>query len=149
MEKENIERELRKLTNLPLSINQLKVINDKYLKESPTVEEWLKKVCHNIALSEILHSENIKNEEIFEGVNHEIIEEIHNGKTSKMILLHKRLYDSGLRKKNFNKFIENLEKISRRHPEIIKQTEEKFYGLLSSFDFFPLAEVLMCELILS
>ena len=57
--------ELRQLTKLDLTINQLKVIKDKYLKESPTVESWLRGVCHNIALADILHSTNISEEEIW------------------------------------------------------------------------------------
>ena len=72
MEDENLNEQLKKLTSLDMSINQLKVVKDKYLKDSATVEEWLRTVCHNIALSEVLHSGKISDEEIFEGVNYHV-----------------------------------------------------------------------------
>ena len=37
-----------------LTENQLKVIRDKYLRDSPSVEAWLEGVAKNIALAEIL-----------------------------------------------------------------------------------------------
>ena len=65
-----MELELKQLSKLELSENQLKVIKDKYLKDSPTVEQWLRTICHNIALSEILHSGKISEQRIFEGINY-------------------------------------------------------------------------------
>ncbi|MDP3966170.1 MAG: adenosylcobalamin-dependent ribonucleoside-diphosphate reductase, partial [archaeon] len=143
MEGENIEQELRKLTKLPLSLNQLKVINDKYLKNSPTVEEWLKTICHNVSLSEILHSGEAREEEIFEGVNCKIIEYNNSGKKSKMFLLHEGMDDHNERGKNFKKFIENLEKIYKRNPEIGEEIEKEFYEMLSNFEFLPNSPTLM------
>ncbi len=138
-----MEEKLKNLTKLNLSENQLKVIKDKYLKDSPTVEDWLKTVCHNIALSEILHSKKIPEEEVFEGVRYEKIEYNSNGTPAKIYLLHKSIYDHNERSKNFKKFIENLEKINKKNPEIIKNIEEKFYKILSEFQFLPNSPTLM------
>ncbi|MBS3084678.1 adenosylcobalamin-dependent ribonucleoside-diphosphate reductase [Candidatus Pacearchaeota archaeon] len=143
MTDENLNKPLKKLTNLNMNINQLKVIKDKYLKDSPTVEDWIRAICHSIALSEILHSGKVSDEEIFRGINHEIISYDSMGKTGKMYLLHKGLEDHNERKKNFNKFIQNLEGINKKYPELIKETEEKFYNLLSSFNFLPNSPTLM------
>ena len=65
--------ELQQLTKLNLSENQIKVIKDKYLKNSPTVEHWLRTVCHNIALSDILHSGKTNENEIFAGVDCKVL----------------------------------------------------------------------------
>ena len=140
---EELEKELRKLTKLPLSINQLKVIKDKYLKDSPTVEDWLRTICHNIALSEILHSEKISDDEKFQGVKHEIIEYESKGKDAKMYLLHKGIDNLNERKKNFNRFVQNLERLYKKNPEITKKTEERFYKMLSDFNFLPNSPTLM------
>lgn len=143
MEEDNFEKDLRKLTKLDLSINQLKVIKDKYLKESPTVEAWLKKISHNISLSELMHSDKFSENEIFEGVNHRIIESDYNGKKIKMILLHEGIEDHNLRGLNFKKFVKNLEVLREKNPDIGKESEEEFYNMLSSFDFLPNSPTLM------
>ncbi len=143
MEDENLNEQLKKLTSLDMSINQLKVVKDKYLKDSATVEEWLRTVCHNIALSEVLHSGKISDEEIFEGVNHEFKEYEFNGKKGRIILFHKEGDDHNGRQENFKKFVDNLERAARKNPELIKDTEEKFYRLLSAFDFLPNSPTLM------
>ena len=62
-----METELQQLTKLNLSVNQIKVIRDKYLKSSPTVEHWLRNVCHNIALSEMLYSEKFRKTKFLKG----------------------------------------------------------------------------------
>ena len=49
-------------TNLPelsLTENQQKVIKDKYLKDSPTPEDWLFTITGNIALADIFHTDNL------------------------------------------------------------------------------------------
>lgn len=138
-----LENNLRKLTKLNLSLNQLKVIKDKYLKDSPTIEDWLRKVCHNISLSEILHSKEVSQEEIFKGVNCEVKESEYKGKKVRMQLLHKNLEDHNKRIKNFQVFIKNLEEINKKNPELTKKTEEEFYELLSSFKFLPNSPTLM------
>lgn len=138
-----MESELRQLTKLNLTINQLKVIKDKYLKDSPTVEHWLRGVCHNIALANILHSDKASEEEIFEGVNYKKLEYDSKGKIGKVFLLHKGVKDFENKNLNFKKFIENLEYIHARNPDIISETEEKFYKLLSNLEFLPNSPTLM------
>jgi len=135
--------ELKQLTKLDLTINQLKVIKDKYLRDSPTVESWLRGVCHNIALADILHSEKISEEEIFYGINHRKIEYQSKNKISKMFLLHNGIDNIDTRNLNFGKFLENLENINVKDPEIILETEEKFYELLSTLKFLPNSPTLM------
>ncbi|NCN51855.1 adenosylcobalamin-dependent ribonucleoside-diphosphate reductase [archaeon] len=138
-----LENNLRKLTKLNLSLNQLKVIKDKYLKNSPTVEDWFKTVCHNISLSEILHSDKVSEEKIFKDVYYKKIEEDYNGKKIKTYLLHKEFSDHNSRRKNFKKFISNLEEINQKNPEISSEIEKEFYELLSSFKFLPNSPTLM------
>ncbi|MFB6246610.1 MAG: adenosylcobalamin-dependent ribonucleoside-diphosphate reductase [Candidatus Pacearchaeota archaeon] len=138
-----MEQELKQLTNLDLQENQLKVIRDKYLKNSPTVEDWLKNVCHNISLSEILHSDKVSEEEIFEGVNYEKVPYESKGETKHMYLLHKGLETQSEMHGNFKKFVQNLENIAYKYPEIISETEEDFYELLSNFKFLPNSPTLM------
>jgi len=137
------ELELKQLTKLNLTINQIKVIKDKYLKNSPTVEHWLRNVCHNIALGDILHSGMASENEIFEDVNHKKIEYGSKNKIGKMFLLHHGILGTDERSGNFRRFLENLEDINARHPEIIHETEEKFYEMLSSFKFLPNSPTLM------
>ncbi|MBU1252229.1 MAG: hypothetical protein KKC96_01420, partial [Nanoarchaeota archaeon] len=132
-----METELKQITKLDVSENQIKVIRDKYLKDSPTIEEWLKNVCHNISLAEILHSEKVSQEDIFEDVNFKKFPYNSKGKFANMILLHHGLSGSDKMQSNFNKFLNNLEKLNNQRPEIISETEERFYNLLSSFKFLP------------
>lgn len=135
--------ELQQLTKLNLSENQIKVIKDKYLKNSPTIEHWLRTVCHNIALSDILYSNRINKEEIFDGINCKIINYPSKGKVASMFLLHHGLADSSKIGDNFKKFVKNLEKIHLENPDITAESEEKFYGLLSNFKFLPNSPTLM------
>ncbi|MEA3414325.1 MAG: adenosylcobalamin-dependent ribonucleoside-diphosphate reductase [Nanoarchaeota archaeon] len=139
MEKE----EMKKITDLPLIENQIKVIQDKYLRNSPTVESWLKGVCHNIALSEILYSNKIKEEEIFNGVSYKKITYNSKNKISNMYLLHAELIGQNPLQNNFKKFIENLEKINNKNPEITEEIENKFYKMLSNMEFLPNSPTLM------
>ena len=137
------QQDLRQLTKLNLSINQIKVIKDKYLKNSPTVEHWLRTVCHNIALGDVLHSNEVNEDEIFEGVNYKKIQYESMGKIANMLLVHHSLTNQDIIGDNFKKFIQNLEEINVRKPEIIVKTEEKFYDLLSNFKFLPNSPTLM------
>jgi len=103
------QQDLRQLTKLNLSINQIKVIKDKYLKNSPTVEHWLRTVCHNIALGDVLHSNEVNEDEIFEGVNYKKIQYESMGKIANMLLVHHSLTNQDIIGDNFKKFIQNLE----------------------------------------
>ena len=138
-----MELKLNQLTKLNLTENQLKVIKDKYLKDSPSVETWLRNVCHNIALADIIYSNKISHDEIFIGVKNEKVEYNSRGRPAKMVLLHKGILNHNDRHKNFKIFIENLEKINKENPEIIYEIEKKFYELLSNFKFLPNSPTLM------
>ncbi len=138
-----LKPESENLTQLDLSENQLKVIKDKYLKGSPTVEHWLRNVCHNIALAEVLHSDSVTEEEVFEGVSYKKTEYDSKGKVAKIYLIHKGATNHKEKNRNFKRFLENLEDLNARNPEITLKTEEKFYELLSSFKFLPNSPTLM------
>lgn len=144
MTPEQEQIELQKLTQLNLNENQLKVIRDKYLRDSPSVEAWLRNVCHNIALAEILYSGKVTEEEVFDEVDYERINYDSRGKNARYFLLHTNLKESmDERHKNFRKFLQNLERINKENPEIVSEVEEKFYNLLSSFKFLPNSPTLM------
>ncbi len=135
--------ELQNLTKLNLTENQVKVIKDKYLKDSPTIEEWLRTVSHNIALSDLLHSEKVNKEDIFFGVNYKDVTYDSRGKIAHMWLLHHGLANHNLKEENFRKFVKNLNEIAKRNPELISRTEEEFYELMSNFKFLPNSPTLM------
>ncbi len=135
--------ELKQLTQLNLRENQLKVIKDKYLKNSPTVEHWLKGVCHNIALGDLLHSESVTEAEVFQDINNKKTEYDSRGQLARVNLIHKGILDPKERTLNFKRYMENLEDLNIKYPGIIAQTEDKFYELLSSFKFLPNSPTLM------
>ncbi|MFH1325319.1 MAG: adenosylcobalamin-dependent ribonucleoside-diphosphate reductase [archaeon] len=143
MEQIEMQQELKNLTQLNLSINQLKVIKDKYLKDSPTVEHWLRTICHNIALGDLLNSSQVSEFDIFEGVNYKKMQYESGGRIANMFLVHYGLVNHNLIHKNFQKFLQNLEAINQKNPEIISRTEEKFYEMLSNFRFLPNSPTLM------
>ena len=138
-----MELKVNQLTKLNLTENQLKVIKDKYLKDSPSIEAWLRNVCHNIALADIIYSNKISHDEIFIGVKNEKVEYNSRGRPAKMVLLHKGILNHNDRHKNFKIFIENLEKINKENPGIIYEIEKNFYELLSNFKFLPNSPTLM------
>ena len=133
---------MEQLTQLNLTENQIKVIKDKYLKDSPTVELWLKNICHNIALADILHSK-VSELDILKNVQYERVDYTLNNELFKFFLIHRNIRDYKERYKNFQKFIDNLDDISKKNPELISKTEEKFYRMLSSFEFLPNSPTLM------
>lgn len=136
-------QELSNLTKLNLTENQLKVIKDKYLKNAPSVEEWLHTICHNIALADLLHAPNVSEDEIFAGVNCKKLTYPSRNKTGAMYLLHHGLQDHNKMHENFRRFVKNLEEIHVKRPEVVSKTEEAFYELLSSFKFLPNSPTLM------
>ena len=135
--------ELRQLTKINLTENQIKVIKDKYLKDSPTIEHWIRTICHNIALSDILHSPLTSEDEIFAGINYKKLSYKSNGQNAHYYLLHHGLSDHNEIHDNFKRFLKNLEEINTKNPQIIAQSEEKFYDLLSNFEFLPNSPTLM------
>ena len=133
----------QKLTQLNVTENQIKVIKDKYIKDSPTIESWLRGVAKNIALSEILYSNKISELDIFKNVQYERIDYDFNKKLFRFFLIHKNLRTYPERMENFKKFMKNLYDIAEKNPELIRDTEEKFYNILSNFEFLPNSPCLM------
>ena len=131
------------LTRLNITENQLKVIKDKYLKDSPTIESWLRGVARNIALAEILYSNKVSELEIFKNVQYERVDYDFNKRLFRFFLIHKNLRTYPERIENFRKFMKNLYDITEKNPELIKNAEEKFYRMLSNFEFLPNSPTLM------
>ncbi len=128
--------------------NQLKVIKDKYLKDSPTVEDWLELVAGNIALAEILHLPDAPLSEIFKDVKYHVWEydDFVKQRKSKVYLLHEGLQHYKERKNNFKMFMENLYRIAKENPEAQKVVEAmkwKFYHMLANWEFLPNSPTLM------
>lgn len=134
-----------KLQKIQLTENQEKVIKDKYLKDSPTAEDWLLGVASNIALAELLYNPSIDYAELFNGVHVEIEEIDFPFKKTKQFIFHKEHTNHEFRNKNFKKLIENFEKLSK-DPKYSKEIEEKkieFYNLMANFKFLPNSPTLM------
>jgi len=134
---------MEQLTQLNITENQIKVIKDKYLKESPTIESWLRGVAKNIALTEVLYSNKISELDIFKNVQYERVDYDFNKKLFKFFLIHKNIRTYPERIKNFDIFMKNLYEMAEKNPELVKETEEKFYKLLSNFEFLPNSPCLM------
>ena len=97
------------LKKVIITENQRKVIQDKYLKDSPSVEAWLDLVATNVALADLLYSQTIREEEIFNGINYEIEEfDTIPGQKTRALFLHKNFQHYDEWDKNFKRFIENL-----------------------------------------
>ena len=128
-----------------LTENQMKVIKDKYLRDTPTVEEWLHGVASNIALGELLHLG--KDDEIFDGVDVTMqVNDTGHGETSRMFLLHHNKPTTEQRRVNFEKFMGNLYRLAGSDPECKKvhqQAQERFYHLMANFEFLPNSPTLM------
>lgn len=134
------------LKKVIITENQRKVIQDKYLKDSPSVEAWLDLVATNVALADLLYSQTIREEEIFNGINYEIegFDTIPGQKT-RALFLHKNFQHYDEWDKNFKRFIENLYKIAETEDgrKVIEPIREKFYNMLSNFEFLPNSPTLM------
>jgi len=131
-----------------LNANQEKVIRDKYLRDTPTPEEWLAGVAHNIALSEMLFSQDAEKWGVFAGVRKaEYPPQQHEGVfTGRMLLLHEGLHDTIERESNFAKMTANLEMAYQHSPEakqLVDFWAEHFYNQMASFDFLPNSPTLM------
>ena len=92
-------------TEIKPTENQEKVIKDKYLKDSPSIEAWLDLISGNIALAELLYDPSIDKKKIFEGVNRTVKQVIVGGQTSFMHLLHDSCKNLDEQHKNFKKFL--------------------------------------------
>jgi len=121
-----------------LSDNQKKVIAKRYLKKGDTPEQWLRRVAHNIALSELLYDERISKKDIFGGVKYT--------KKGNVFLLQGRYDNVNDRYDNFMRYVRNLDVLYETNPvarEVVSKYEEKFYTLLSHFYFLPNSPTLM------
>ena len=138
----------KRLPKIPLTENQWKVIQDKYLKDAPSVEAWLSGVAHNVALSEIFFHPDRDKWGVLKGVKSTTVGAPGAGVTpeSRMLLLHEGLHEAADRERNFNNFMRNLEDVASRVPEarkLVEYWEEEYYDLLSHFDFLPNSPTLM------
>ena len=127
--------------NLPkvsLTENQFKVIKDKYLRDAPSVEAWLEKIAHNIALAEILFHDKVDEWGAYTLVN---AVGSSNGR-----LLHTGLAEARDREENFNTLIANLENIyatKSEAKELVDRYATQYYGMMSTWDFLPNSPTLM------
>ncbi|MEK6962850.1 MAG: adenosylcobalamin-dependent ribonucleoside-diphosphate reductase [Nanoarchaeota archaeon] len=132
---------------VPVTENQEKVIRDKYLKNSPSVEAWLRLICKNIALGELLYETSVDRIHVFKDVQHKVQKiETAPGQTSELVLLHHGVLDYKQRQMNFKKFMSNLYALADQDTPgaaRVAKTEAKFYQLLSNWEFLPNSPTLM------
>lgn len=147
LEKKEEEKNIPKTPRIKLTLNQSKVIKEKYLKDSPSVEHWLYNVARNIALADILYLKEVTLEKVLEGVIYDIREyDIGNGEFVRMLLLHQRCKNFEEQDKNFKRFIYNLERLSKEDEKvkkIVDSTAESFYTMMAQFEFLPNSPTLM------
>jgi ribonucleoside-diphosphate reductase alpha chain len=128
--------------------NQLKVIKDKYLRHSPSIEAWLDGVAHNIALAEILAHPDAEGWGVFSGVRYSAIPVAAppQVRPSRLVLFHDGLAESCLREANFTRLLKNLEAAYATVPEARKLADlwrDRYYDMLSGWDFLPNSPTLM------
>jgi ribonucleoside-diphosphate reductase alpha chain len=132
---------------LRLSENQRKVIKDKYLRSDPSAEVWLDRVAGNIALAELIHAADAESWGLWNGVRVRRTEvATRAGKTTAMTLLHQGITDSSERDRNFVAFLGNLRRAADEIPAagaLARQWRDKFYDMISHFDFLPNSPTLM------
>ncbi len=146
--KTSLEKAAHSAGSVSVTENQLKVIKDKYLRDAASVESWLKGVAHNIALAEILYDLRASEWGAFEGVHlsTEEISAVAGNAVSRVNLFHEGLRSSSEREKNFSRLISNLEKIYQKNKTaqaLVSEWEDKFFALMSSWDFLPNSPTLM------
>lgn len=146
--KASLEKTVQPGGSIHLTQNQLKVIQDKYLRDAPSVEFWLRGVAHNIALAEILLDSRAEEWGVFKNVrfqSHEIPSPAQTP-TSRMILFHEGLMSSSERESNFSRLIGNLERVYKENKtaqELTQNWEDHFFEMMSSWDFLPNSPTLM------
>src|SRR3989344_3451808 len=133
--------------NIPLTENQRKVINDKYLRDDPSVENWLWNIAKNIALAELLYHPEISREQVLAGVrNTQEWVDVGNSETSELLLIHTGAKTHNEQDANHHRFIQNLYKLMENSPrarDIALKVANQFYDMLANFDFLPNSPTLM------
>ncbi|MEK7390276.1 MAG: adenosylcobalamin-dependent ribonucleoside-diphosphate reductase [Elusimicrobiota bacterium] len=135
-------------SKIRLSENQLKVIKDKYLRDTPSVESWLLGVARNVALAEVLAHPKAEAWGVFAGVERKVMPVPATGSTpaGRMMLFHHGLLEHDARQANFSRLMSNLEKVCAKNSEAKALREEwaaKFYSLMAHWDFLPNSPTLM------
>ncbi|MBI5366617.1 MAG: adenosylcobalamin-dependent ribonucleoside-diphosphate reductase [Planctomycetes bacterium] len=137
----------QRLGKIPLTENQRKVITDKYLRDTASVEEWLYGVARNIALAELLYDPAIARDEIFKNVRcvrH--LADLGGGETTEVMHLHEGFKSTDEQDKNHRQFITNLYRLAEENARgraVVEEWTWKYYALLSRFDFLPNSPTLM------
>ena len=135
-------------TKIRLSQNQLKVIKDKYLRDTTSVESWLMGVARNIALAEVVMSPKAEEWGVFTSVERQVIPIPAAGSTpaGRIILYHQGLAEHNARQANFHRLLANLEQACEKHSDARALRDEwagKFYSLMAGWDFLPNSPTLM------
>ena len=138
----------RKHPKIEVTENQLKVIKDKYLRNSHSIETWLDGVAHNISLAELLAHPEAEDWGVFAGVHYSAQPAAAPAgvRPSRLVLFHDGLAESGLREANFTRLFKNLEAAYASVPEARKLADlwrDRYYGMLSGWDFLPNSPTLM------
>ncbi len=133
--------------NIPLTENQLKVIKDKYLRDDPSVENWLWNIAKNIALADLLYHPDIPRDQMLAGIRYsQEWMETSNGEKSELLLIHAGAKNYTEQEQNHRRFIQNLYALFEKSPkarEIMLKTAKQFYDMLANFDFLPNSPTLM------
>ncbi|MBI2069019.1 MAG: ribonucleoside reductase class II [Elusimicrobia bacterium] len=148
MSRINFKKRQEQSEGIALTENQLKVIRDKYLRDSKSVEEWLRGIARNLALAELFHHPRFEQWGALEGVACRVVEtETKPGlPKTKTWMFHAGMHQANERDKNFVKFMANLYKIYNEVPEakeLVTEWEDRFYDLMAKFEFLPNSPTLM------
>lgn len=146
-----IQEQQKEEKEIVLTENQKKVISDKYLKKDvngkPTelAADLMRRVAKNVALAELLHHPTISKSDVLRNVKHRLINVDTGVGTTQLLLLHDALHHYDERNANFRVFLDNLYAISETPSgrAVVQPTEEKFFSLLSNFEFLPNSPTLM------
>jgi len=138
----------RKHPRMEVGENQYKVIKDKYLRDTPSLEAWLDGVAHNISLAEILLHPDAEGWGVFTGVRSSAspVGGPAGARPARMVLFHEGLAELGQREANFSRLLKNLEAAYAAVPEARKLADlwrDRYYEMLARWDFLPNSPTLM------